>query len=245
MQAKDRIVLALDGMSKYDIESHVDKLQDLIGVFKLCPDSLMRHGPDFIRNLAYNNKVQIFLDLKLHDISNTVENGVAAAVEMGVKYLTIHSSVGSRAMEAAVRRASNYPTQLLAITILTSFDQEIYKEVYGEHSIEMPDRIEQLASLAMASGMHGCVCSVQESGAISIKRSQTHRPEFAIVVPGVRMVGDAVNEQKRVATPSEAFQRGADIIVVGRPITNAADPRMAAENILLEITRSWERSLDG
>jgi orotidine-5'-phosphate decarboxylase len=171
--------------------------------------------------------IPLFLDLKLHDIPNTVAGAVRSIAPLGVAMTTIHASGGAAMMKAAVEAAREAPTRpwLLGVTILTSLDEAALVAI--GISGGMRDSVRRLAALAQESGMDGAVCSPHEVAAL---RAQCGA-DFKLVVPGVRPKGTAANDQSRVMTPAEARDAGADVLVIGRPITGAADPVQAAATI--------------
>jgi orotidine-5'-phosphate decarboxylase len=200
-------------------------------MFKVGSQLYTAEGPRAVTKLA-DLGFDIFLDLKFHDIPNTVGHAVAAAVRLPrVLLLTLHASGGLAMMRAAREAAGtkkNRPA-LLAVTVLTSFDEPTLRETGMEGSLG--SRVVALARLAKTAGMDGVVCSALEAPAVRRELG----PEFKILVPGVRPAAAATNDQSRVATPAEAVRAGADYLVVGRPITAAADPRAAAREIVAEI----------
>jgi orotidine-5'-phosphate decarboxylase len=200
-------------------------------MFKVGSQLYTAEGPRAVTKLA-DLGFDIFLDLKFHDIPNTVGHAVAAAVRLPrVRLLTLHASGGLAMMRAAREAAGtkkNRPA-LLAVTVLTSFDEPTLRETGMEGSLG--SRVVALARLAKTAGMDGVVCSALEAPAVRRELG----PEFKILVPGVRPAAAATNDQSRVATPAEAVRAGADYLVVGRPITAAADPRAAAREIVAEI----------
>ena len=175
----------------------------------------------------------VFLDLKFHDIPNTVAKAIAAAVRLDVQMLTIHASGGSEMMRAAEQAAQQTAAQLghtaplvLGVTVLTSQDSNTLAELGGE--TDVAKQVERLALLAAKSGLRGLVCSPLEIAALR----RILPPEIQLVTPGIRTGAEKADDQKRTLTPREAIQAGASWLVVGRPITAAADPRAAAESIL-------------
>src|SRR6202034_2109102 len=175
---------------------------------------------------------QIFLDLKFHDIPNTVAKAVSAATKLPhVRLLTLHASGGSAVMQAAREAAGNRKDRpkLLAVTVLTSFDQATLREIGMSGRIE--SRAVALARLAKKTGMDGAVCSAHEARAIR----RACGPKFIILIPGVRPRSGVANDQSRIATPAEAVRAGADYLVVGRPITAASNPKSAALDIVAEM----------
>lgn len=200
-------------------------------MFKVGSQLFTSEGPRAVTKLA-DLGYDIFLDLKFHDIPNTVAHAVAAALRLPrVRLMTLHASGGLAMMRAAREAAGtkkNRPA-LLAVTVLTSFDEPTLREIGMEGSLG--SRVVALARLARAAGMDGVVCSALE--APTVRRE--FGPDFKILVPGVRPASAATNDQSRIATPGDAVRAGADYLVVGRPITAAKDPRQAALEIVAEI----------
>jgi orotidine-5'-phosphate decarboxylase len=202
-------------------------------MFKVGSQLFTAEGPRAVTKLA-DLGFDIFLDLKFHDIPNTVAHAVATAVRLPrVRLMTLHASGGLAMMRAAREAAGagakkNRPA-LLAVTVLTSFDEPALREIGMEGSLG--SRVVALARLAKTAGMDGVVCSALEAPAVRRELG----PDFKILVPGVRPASAATNDQSRVATPGDAVRAGADYLVVGRPITAATDPRAAARAIVAEI----------
>jgi orotidine-5'-phosphate decarboxylase len=201
-------------------------------MFKIGGQLFTAEGPRAVTKLA-DLGFDIFLDLKFHDIPNTVAHAVAAAAWLPrVRLMTLHASGGLAMMRAAREAAGtkkNRPA-LLAVTVLTSFDEASLREIGMEGPLG--SRVVALARLAKTAGMDGVVCSAVEARAVRRELG----PEFKILVPGVRPASAATNDQSRIATPGDAVRAGADYLVVGRPITAAANPRAAALKIVAEIT---------
>jgi orotidine-5'-phosphate decarboxylase len=200
-------------------------------MFKVGAQLFTSEGPRAVSKLA-DLGYDIFLDLKFHDIPNTVAHAVAAAVRQPrVRLMTLHASGGLAMMKAAREAAGtkkNRPA-LLAVTVLTSFDETALREIGMEGSLG--SRVVALARLARTAGMDGVVCSALEAPAVR----REFGPDFKILVPGVRPASAATNDQSRIATPGDAVRAGADYLVVGRPITAAKNPRAAALEIVAEI----------
>ena len=200
-------------------------------MFKVGSQLFTSAGPRAVARLA-GLGYDIFLDLKFHDIPNTVAHAVAAAVRLPrVRLMTLHASSGLAVMRAAREAAGtkkNRPA-LLAVTVLTSFDEPTLREIGMEGSLG--SRVVALARLARTAGMDGVVCSALEAPAVR----REFGPDFKILVPGVRPASAATNDQSRIATPGDAVRAGADYLVIGRPITAAKDPRAAALEIVAEI----------
>jgi orotidine-5'-phosphate decarboxylase len=203
-----------------------------VGTFKVGSQLFTSEGPRAVEKLA-GLGFGIFLDLKFHDIPNTVAHAVAAAARLpGVRLMTLHAAnglAGLRAAREAVGRGKNRPA-LLGVTVLTSFDALTLQQIGMEGSLE--SRVLALAQMAKDAGLDGVVTSAYEAPAVR----REFGPEFKILVPGVRPVAADVNDQSRVATPGEAVRAGADYLVVGRPITGAKNPREAALAIVKEIS---------
>ncbi|MGB5526975.1 MAG: orotidine-5'-phosphate decarboxylase [Gemmatimonadota bacterium] len=203
--------------------------------YKVGLELFTRSGPPVVRRLVDEGR-HVFLDLKLHDIPNTVAGATRAAAAMGVRLLTLHASGGEamlRAAAAAVReenQRSGGDTRLLAITVLTSLDDASLSSVMGEGS-GVEQAVGRLAGLARESGVHGVVSSVGECRAVKLACG----PDFLVVTPGIRLSGEGAQDQKRVATPAVAKSAGADFLVVGRSITRAEDPAAVLERIRAEV----------
>jgi len=227
----DRIVLPLDVPSVAEADSLAAELADLVGVLKVGLELFVAAGPAILI-VGRRHGRPIFLDLKLHDIPETVERAVAAAATHGVRYLTVHTSAGREALGRAARRAekeSGGALTLLGITVLTSMDAA---DLAAQGIPRSPaEQALALARMAHEEGIPGFVCSPQEVA--SLRRALGDRVTLA--VPGVRPVGADVGDQKRVATPTAAIAAGADLLVVGRPIRDAQDRRAAARAIGAEI----------
>ena len=233
---KDRIVVALDVETSAQALALVEKLRGLVGMFKIGKQLFTAAGPDIVRQVVGMGE-KVFLDLKFHDIPNTVASAGVEAARLGVTIFNVHALGGSAMMRAtveAVNKAAEHEKlirpQILAVTILTSHDQATLAEIGLEKTIQ--EQVICLAQLAAASDIDGVVASPQE---IASLRNAIPDPNFVILTPGVRPVGAARNDQKRVMTPNEAVQAGADYLVIGRPITGAENPVAAAQKIIEEI----------
>jgi orotidine-5'-phosphate decarboxylase len=230
----NRILAALDVETADEARSLARTLRGAVGGFKIGKRLFTSDGPDIVRELVDQGD-RIFLDLKFHDIPNTVAGAIAAATKLGVWMVNVHASGGSAMMRAAraaadeeAARHSKPAPLVIAVTVLTSLDQKSLDEI-GVAS-DMRSQVERLAMLAQAAGLDGVVASPQE---IQIIRARTGR-SFAIVTPGIRGANDAKGDQQRTLTPAQALTAGADYLVVGRPIIAAPDPRRAAEAMLAE-----------
>jgi orotidine-5'-phosphate decarboxylase len=225
----EKIIVALDVASTKEALRLISLLADDVGLFKIGLQSYTAEGPALIRsNSLLGSKV--FLDLKLHDIPNTVAKAVEAAGKLGVRMLTVHLSGGSEMIRAAVGARSN-EMLLLGVTVLTSSTDETLAETGIVEKTS--EQVLRLARLGVASGIDGLVASPHEARML--------RTEFGdkikIVTPGIRPAGSDPGDQKRFATPREAIDSGADYLVIGRPITGASDPKAAVQSVVEELAR--------
>ncbi len=230
VSAAERIFVAIDRMRLDEAHADVARLRARAGGIKLGLEFFVANGPQGVHAVA--GPLPLFLDLKLHDIPNTVAGGVRSACEVSPRFLTIHSSGGEMMMRAAAeaaKAAGSSRPRLLAITVLTSLDDDDLAAV-GQRG-PVSDQAKRLAALAQKAGLDGVVCSAHEVAAL---RAQCGG-DFLLVVPGIRPSWARTNDQKRVVTPAEAIGRGADYLVIGRPITQAEDPAAALERIATEI----------
>ncbi|MGV3754562.1 MAG: orotidine-5'-phosphate decarboxylase [Verrucomicrobiota bacterium] len=229
---RNPIIVALDVPTVEQAIQLAHALKGSVGALKIGSELFTTAGPAIVKELKATG-VGVFLDLKYHDIPNTVAKAVAAATRMGVDMLTIHTCGGSEMMKAAEEAAQKTALQagvnaplVLGVTVLTSMDQQALSETgVGE---DVGKQVERLASLASQSGLRGLVCSPLE---IALLR-QILPAEMQLVTPGVRAAGQELGDQKRVLGPKEAMDAGANWLVIGRPIYQAANPRQAAEEIL-------------
>jgi len=230
LNARDRLIIALDYPSATDARQLVTRLGDSVSYYKVGKQLFTAEGPLFVRELTARGK-RVFLDLKYHDIPNTMARAVREAARLGVSIVNVHAASGTAALQAAAAaaRESERPPLLLAVTVLTSFDDAALQETGV--SGRVVDQVLRLTALARNCGCDGIVTSVRE--AAEVRRE--FGTGFAILTPGIRPAGSDVGDQARSATPSEAVQAGVDYIVVGRPITAAADPVTAAKNVIVEI----------
>jgi len=229
---KTRLAVALDYPDAHQAMKLVDTLGQTCQWFKVGMELYYAAGNDIIRQLR-DRGFDVFLDLKLHDIPNTVAGAVRSVTQTGAALLTIHANGGAAMMTAAAEaaKAPGSP-RLLAVTVLTSMDAT---QLTGTGITASPaDQVLRLAKLAIQSGIDGLVCSAEEVAAV---RSATG-PDTLLVIPGIRPTGAAIGDQKRIATPTQAIVNGASLLVVGRPITQAPDPAAAAETILDEIAKA-------
>ena len=230
-----RILAALDFPDARTALTMADRLRGAVGGFKVGKQLFTAEGPALVRELSARGD-RVFLDLKFHDIPNTVAGAIESACGLGVWMANVHAA-GGRAMMRAARDAADRAAQksgartlVIAVTVLTSLDAEALAETGAGND---PSRqVERLALLARDAGLDGVVCSPQE---IELVRKACG-PSFAIVTPGIRGASDAKGDQQRTATPAGALEAGADYLVIGRPITAATDPREAAERIAAEMS---------
>jgi orotidine-5'-phosphate decarboxylase len=209
-----------------------------VGLFKVGSQLFTAEGPRAVEKLA-DEGVQIFLDLKFHDIPNTVAKAISGAVKLPhVRLLTLHASGGASVMQAAREAAGDRKDRpkLLAVTVLTSLDEATLREIGMSGPIE--NCAVALARLAKKAGMDGAVCSAHEARAIR----RACGPKFIILIPGVRPSKGSANDQSRIATPAEAVRAGADYLVVGRPITAAPNPKSAVLDMVAEMGSALQQS---
>ena len=227
--SKDHLIVALDYPSATEALRLVESLEQTCQWFKVGMELYYAAGNQIVEQLR-NRGFNVFLDLKLHDIPNTVAAAVRSVTHAGASLLTIHAAGGAAMMSAAAdaAKAPDSP-RLLAVTVLTSMDAA---QLSGIGITASPaDQVLRLARLAESSGISGLVCSAEET---ALLRKQLHR-DTLLVVPGIRPSGAAAQDQKRIATPAQAIAAGASFLVVGRPITQAANPAKSAQAILEEI----------
>lgn len=235
-RGKDRLIIALDVSDAGKAVELVEQLTPYTGMFKVGMELFYSQGAEIIREIKKRNG-KIFLDLKMHDIPNTVARAARVLARLGVDMINVHAAGGREMMQAAaeaVRQESAAlgvkPPLIIAVTVLTSISQEVFNQQMGMPG-EIMDRVTYWARLAEEAGMDGVVASPREATAIR----QTCGSEFIIVTPGVRPEGSEKGDQKRVTTPGQAILAGATYLVVGRPITGAADPVRGAREVVLEI----------
>jgi orotidine-5'-phosphate decarboxylase len=223
---RDRLIVALDVASVEEAEALVADLGDSASFYKIGMQLSFAGGLPMVRRLADQGK-RVFLDMKLLDIDNTVEKGVANIVALGATLTTIHAY--PQAMEAAVRGRGDNDLGLLGVTVLTSMDDgDLKKSGYSQSAESL---VENRAAAAVAIGMSGLVCSALEAARVRAIIGT----DMLIVTPGIRPSGSATGDQKRIVTPADAISAGADYLVVGRPVSQADNPKQAAEAIVAEI----------
>jgi orotidine-5'-phosphate decarboxylase len=224
---KDRLIVALDLPSVEQAEAMVARLGDSVSFYKIGYQLSYAGGLPLVKKLADQGK-KVFIDLKLHDIGNTVARGVENIAKLGATFLTVHAY--PQTMKAAVEACAGSSLQILAVTVLTSYDDgDLHAAGYR---LNVSDLVEARAQQAQVLGVDGIVCSPEE--AASLRKIIGH--QMRLVTPGIRPAGAATGDQKRIMTPARAVAAGSDYLVVGRPVVEAADPRAVAEAILAEIT---------
>ncbi|PIU72128.1 orotidine-5'-phosphate decarboxylase [Candidatus Woesearchaeota archaeon CG_4_10_14_0_2_um_filter_33_10] len=238
MSARERLVLALDVDDFSSAENLVGLLKDYVGVFKVGSQLFTSEGTKII-DMITKAKARVFLDLKFHDIPNTVKGAAESATKLGVYMFNVHASGGYEMMKAAADAAIETSIKLgikkpliLGVTVLTSINQEILEKEVGVNKA-VKEHVVHLAKLAKSAGLDGVVASPHEIKDIRDACGKN----FIILTPGIRPAGEEINDQKRIMTPKQALEQGADFIVIGRPIRNAENPVEAAKNIIKEMER--------
>lgn len=220
------VIVALDYPDAESAVALADRLSPSLCRLKIGKELFTRSGVSVVE-LLQQRGFEVFLDLKFHDIPNTVAGAVRSAAELGVWMVNVHASGGRRMMEAAARALQDFsrPPLLIAVTVLTSMSDEDLKELgYRESAAE---RVARLAALTRDCGLDGVVCSALEAPQLRLE----HREEFCLVTPGIRLAGDDAGDQRRVVTPADAIRNGADYLVIGRSITAAPDPLAALQQV--------------
>ena len=232
LSPRDRLIVALDVASASEAQKLVASIGGNAAIYKIGKQLFTSEGPGLVRDLVSSGR-KVFLDLKYHDIPNTVASAVRSAADLKVHMLTVHASGGSKMLRAAAEAAaaSSAKPLVLAVTVLTSMADEDLHETGIAGTAQ--EQVVRLAKLAQKAGVGGLVASPSEVKALR----QTLGQGMKIVTPGVRPAGSDKGDQARVAAPAEAIANGADYIVVGRPITGAQDPAAAAKAILAEIEK--------
>ena len=231
--ALERLIVALDVADAATAEKLVAGIGDAVTFYKIGMELAYGGGLSLVDRLAAAGK-KVFVDLKLHDIPNTVERATAQVARLGATFLTVHAY--PQTMRAAVAGAEGSGLSILGVTVLTSFDEEDLLEAgYRFGVVEM---VRRRAEQAQALGVQGLVASAAEAKSVR----EAVGPEMILVTPGIRPAGVDAGDQKRVATPESAIRDGADYLVVGRPVTTAADPRRAAAEIVRQASRAFAPS---
>ena len=236
---KPHLMVALDMASLDRMRELVDTLDEKVEWYKVGKQLFTRFGPEPVKILKARGR-NVFLDLKFHDIPNTVAHAVQSAADIGADMVNVHAGGGDAMLRAAARAGTDNGILVVAVTVLTSLDDEALRAAGIHDTAEK--QVVRLARLAQNAGLPGVVCSGRE---IPLLRQECG-PKFQLVVPGIRPAGTAHGDQKRVMTPADAARQGADYIVVGRPIREADDPLRAAEDVLKELkiagNRGWKRA---
>ncbi len=227
-EARSRICCALDVPSLDEADKLAEAVSSSVGFLKVGLEQFVAHGPEAVRR-ASRFGCEIFLDLKLHDIPETVGRSVARARDLGVRLLTIHAGGGTAMVEAAVRATENSSLEILGVTVLTSLDAADLRAVGVEAPLS--DHAARLGALAIAAGAHGLVSSSHE-----LTDLRARFPNARLVTPGIRPSGGDAGDQKRVATPASAIKSGSSLLVVGRPLRDSPSPATAARALLIEVT---------
>lgn len=227
--AKDRLIVGLDISSVRDAEAMVERLGDAVTFYKIGYQLAYAGGLPLVRALSEAG-TKVFLDLKLHDIGNTVARGVESAISLGATFLTVHAY--PQTMKAAVEAAKGSKLKILAVTVLTSYDDADLKD--AGYALSVTELVEKRARQARDLGVHGIVCSAEEAARLR----GVVGPDMALVTPGIRPAGSDAGDQKRIMTPSAAIKAGADYLVVARPVVAAPDPRASAQAIVAEIVQA-------
>jgi len=232
-EAGNRLIFALDVPSRREAEHYVKLLDGAVGCFKVGLELFIKEGPGVLQVVKDHSDADIFLDLKLHDIPETVHRALVSASSHGVRYMTVHSSEGKGMLQAACDLEPE-GLEVLAVTVLTSLSEEQLPSLGFGEGLTLHQLVLSRAEQAKEAGCAGVVCSGLEAAAIR----ESCGSGFKVVVPGIRPEWSVVgkDDQSRVTTPKQAIERGADLIVVGRPIRDAKDPREAAQKILEEIS---------
>ena len=228
--ARERLIVALDVATASEAQALVQRIGDAAGIYKVGLQLFTAEGPSFVRDLVSSGR-RVFLDLKLHDIPNTVSHAVKSAAELGAHMITVHASGGAAMLRAATEAAGDR-LNILAVTVLTSLSDDDMQEIGVAGRVA--DQALRMAELARNTGCHGVVTSPREASLLRRALGEG----FAIVTPGVRPAGAESHDQQRIATPAQAIGNGASHIVVGRPITHAPDPAAAAQAIISEIEKA-------
>jgi orotidine-5'-phosphate decarboxylase len=225
MQARERLIFALDVPAAERALELAERLAGHVGCFKIGLELFVAAGPELVRQIA--QRAPVFLDLKLHDIPATVGRAASVAAGLGVRYLTVHVDEGGRALREAVKAAP--AVKILGVTVLTSIAEDDLGP--GGFSIGLAELVRRRAAQAKDAGCGGIICSGQEAADLRARLGTG----IEIITPGVRPAAGAEGDQKRVVTPAVAIRSGADRLVVGRPIRDAADPVAAADQLVTEI----------
>lgn len=220
-----RVIVALDVPGVIEAIDLVDRIGDRCDFYKIGSELFTAAGPGVVARVRERGH-DVFLDLKLHDIPNTVERAARSAAALGVALLTVHASGGDAMLRAAVAGAGEH-CGILGVTVLTSLDARALGSAWGREVASVESEVLRLAGLVHRAAAHGVVCSAWEASAVL----ERYGPDLHVLVPGIRLEGGSTHDQARVATPGDAVRAGARYLVLGRAVTRAADPREALERI--------------
>jgi len=234
--ADDRLIVALDVHTEDDVKKLVESLGDSVSYYKVGMELFYGVGAGVVSYLKEQNK-KVFLDLKLHDIPNTVAGGLTSLMNLGTDMMNIHAGGGfsmmkkaAESVKAAAKEQNITPPKLIAVTVLTSISEEEWREM--GHTASIAEQVIIFAKLAKKAGLDGVVASPKEAASIR----EAVGEDFLIVTPGVRPAGASIDDQQRIATPAGALKSGATHLVVGRPVRAAKNPKLAAEDIIKEMS---------
>lgn len=224
---KSPVIVALDNMSMEASLTLADQLDPALCRLKVGKELFTRCGPSIVQALHQRN-FDVFLDLKFHDIPNTTAQAVLAAADLGVWMVNVHASAGLEAMSLSKQRLldNRFETLLIAVTVLTSMDNEALKQT--GITVSLDEQVSRLAQLTKQAGLDGVVCSAQEAKVLKALCGE----DFKLITPGIRLSEDNADDQKRICTPRQALNDGSDYLVIGRSITQAADPAAKLQRIL-------------
>jgi len=232
LDARERLIVALDLPSVKAAENMVAKLGETVGFYKIGYQLAFAGGLPFAAGLIAAGK-QVFLDFKLHDIGNTVHKGVESVAQLGATFLTVHAY--PQTMKAAVEGKTGSTMRILAVTVLTSYDDADLAA--AGYDLSVGELAAARAAQARDTGVDGLICSAEEAANLR----GIVGPSMVLVTPGIRLTGSATGDQKRIMTPAKAIDAGADYLVVGRPIVEAGNPKAAADAIVAEIAQATEK----
>ena len=232
LDARERLIVALDLPSVKAAENMVAKLGETVGFYKIGYQLAFAGGLPFAAGLIAAGK-QVFLDFKLHDIGNTVHKGVESVAQLGATFLTVHAY--PQTMKAAVEGKTGSTMRILAVTVLTSYDDADLAA--AGYDLSVGELVAARAAQARDTGVDGLICSAEEAANLR----GIVGPGMVLVTPGIRPTGSATGDQKRIMTPAKAIDAGADYLVVGRPIVEAGNPKAAADAIVAEIAQATEK----
>ncbi|MCB9060801.1 MAG: orotidine-5'-phosphate decarboxylase [Halobacteriovoraceae bacterium] len=235
MSALDHVIVALDNMNKNQIFEFLQKADNKIPTIKIGLEQFCNYGQDFVFEIREKHKLNIFLDLKLHDIPNTVHKAIASLNGLPLELLTIHLTGGARMIEEALiaARENLAGTKIIGVTYLTSLDQSDFKQLWGFEEEQIKGQFQRLIKLALDQSLHGIVCSPLELDWVK-EIENAHDNNVLKVCPGIRFaheIGKNQHDQKRVMTPTEAMDKGADYLVMGRSLTQCEDLVSGLKNL--------------